>query len=111
MLSQFNYYFPNNQAKYEDLLFGLKILQSMNVKHVQAFSDSLLIVKQLDGEFQCLKGLLNMYLDIIAYFTKFWIWHILKHENYKANMLTQQASRFNVGGCNFSIKEKSVQMF
>jgi ribonuclease HI len=77
MLSQLNYYFPNNQVKYEDLLFGLKILQSMNVKHVQDFSDSLLIVKQLDGEFQCLKGLLNMYLDayldIIAYFTKFGI--------------------------------------
>lgn len=87
----------------------------MNVKHVHAFSDSLLIVKQLDGEFQCLEGLLNMYLDacldIISSFTEFGIWHFLKHENYKAKMLTQQASRFNIGGCNFSTKEKSVQMF
>lgn len=33
-LSRLNYYCTKNQAEYEALLFGLKILQSMQVKHV-----------------------------------------------------------------------------
>ena len=32
----------NNQVEYEALLFGLEFLQSMGVKHVEAFVDSLL---------------------------------------------------------------------
>ena len=34
----------NNQVEYEALLFGLEILQSMGVKHVKAFGDSILVV-------------------------------------------------------------------
>jgi len=37
----------NNQVEYEALLFGLKFLQSMGVKHVEAFGDSLLTVQQV----------------------------------------------------------------
>lgn len=33
-LSRLNYYCTKNQAEYEALLFGLEILQSMQVKHV-----------------------------------------------------------------------------
>ena len=34
----------NNQVEYEALLFGLELLQSMGVKHVEVFGDSLLVV-------------------------------------------------------------------
>ena len=34
----------NNQVEYEALLFGLEFLQSMGMKHVEAFGDSLLVV-------------------------------------------------------------------
>ena len=37
----------NNQVEYEALLFGLEFLQSMGVKHVEAFGDSLLVVQQV----------------------------------------------------------------
>jgi ribonuclease HI len=37
----------NNQVEYEALLFGLEFLQSMSVKHVDAFGDSLLVVQQV----------------------------------------------------------------
>ena len=80
----------NNQAKYEALLFGLEILQSMDVQHVLALGDSLLIVQQVIGVYQCLEGSLNIYLDkcldIIKQFAKFQIRHSLRHENHKANM-------------------------
>ena len=35
----------NNQVEYEALLFGLEMLQSMGVKHVEAFGDSFLVVQ------------------------------------------------------------------
>ena len=35
----------NNQVEYEALLFGLEFLQSMGMKHVEAFGDSLLLMQ------------------------------------------------------------------
>jgi hypothetical protein len=85
----------------------------MEVKHVDAFGDSLLVVQQLANEFQFLEGPLNVYLDmcldIIASFGEFRIWHIPRHENYKVNMLAQQASVFDIGGHKFYIKENLVE--
>ena len=64
-----------NQVEYEALLFGLKILQSMGVKHVEVFGDSLLVVQQVSKVCQCYNGSLNAYLDkcldIISSFDEF----------------------------------------
>jgi hypothetical protein len=51
---------------------------------------------------------LDMCLDIIASSAKFRIWHIPRHENQKANMLAQQESGYDVGGCNFHIQEQPM---
>ena len=53
----------NNQVEYETLLFDLEFLQSMGVKHVEAFGDSLLVVQQVSKVCQCYNGSLNAYLD------------------------------------------------
>ena len=53
----------NNQVEYETLLFGLEFLQSMGVKHVEAFGNSLLVVQQVSKVCQCYNGSLNAYLD------------------------------------------------
>ena len=91
MSSRLEYFCTNNQAEYEALLFGLKILESMGVKHVEAFGDSLLIVQQVSGKFQCLDGSLNAYLDkcldVISSFDEFAIHHVYRHENSRANDL------------------------
>jgi ribonuclease HI len=93
MANRLEYFCTNNQAEYEALLFGLEILESMDVKHVDACGDSLLIVHQVSGIYQCLDGSLNAYLDkcldIIARFDEFSIHHIYRHENSKANDLAQ----------------------
>ena len=83
------------------------MLRSMEVKHVEAYGDSLLVVQQVVGEFQCLEGSLRVCLDacldIIDYFVEFRIRHIPRHENQKANMLAQQTSGYDAGGRNFHI--------
>jgi hypothetical protein len=108
-----NYFCTNNQAKYEALLFGLEILASMKVRHVEAFGDSLLVVQQVSGECQFLEGSLNAYLDkcldvIKSSFVEFCIHHIPRHENCRANDLSQGASSYNVQGKNFHVEVKLV---
>ena len=60
------------------------MLRSMEVKHVEAYGDSLLVVQQVPSEFQCLEGslraCLDACLDVIDYFAEFRIRHILRHE-------------------------------
>jgi ribonuclease HI len=112
MSSRLEYFCTNNQAEYEAFLFGLEILESMGVMNVEAFGDSLLVVSQVSGEYQCLDGSLNAYLDkcldVIAKFDEFSIYHIYRHENSKANDLAQQASGYNVSNKYFSITKKQL---
>jgi ribonuclease HI len=79
-------------------LLGLQILSSMGMKHVEAFRDSLLVVQQIAGTFQCLDGSLNAYLDkcleIFPLFDDFTLQHVSRDENTVANDLVQQASGF-----------------
>jgi ribonuclease HI len=74
------------------MLLGLKILNSVGVKHLELFGDSLLVVQQVAGVFQCFDGSLNAYLDkcleIIALFDDFTVQHISRDENTVANDLT-----------------------
>jgi ribonuclease HI len=39
------YFYNNNQVEYEAIMLGLQILSSMGMKHVEAFGDSLLVVR------------------------------------------------------------------
>ena len=68
----------------------------MDVKHVEAFRDSILVVQQVSKAYQCYNGPLNAYLDrcldILSSFDEFVIKHIPREENVKANALAQQAS-------------------
>ena len=99
----------HNHVEYEALLFGLEFLQSMGVKHVEAFGDSLLVVQQVSKVCQCYNGVLNAYLDkcldIISYFDEFMIQHIPREDNEKANTLAQQASGYNVTKKYFNIRK------
>jgi hypothetical protein len=72
-------------------LLGLQILSSMGVKYVEAFENSLLVMQQIAGTFQCFNGSLNAYLDecleIIAVFDDFTVQHVSRDENTVANDL------------------------
>lgn len=42
----------NNEAEYEALIAGLKILKKLNAKRISVYGDSELIIKQVKGENQ-----------------------------------------------------------
>jgi hypothetical protein len=83
----------------------------MGVKYVEAFGDSLLVMQQIVGMFQCLDGSLNAYLDkclkIITLFDDFTVQHVSRDENTFANDLSQQASGFRSNRGKFGFLEKS----
>jgi ribonuclease HI len=105
------YFCTNNQAEYEIIMLGLQILSSMGVKHVKAFSDSLLVMQQVVGVFQCLDWSLSAYFDkcleIIALFIDFTVQHVSRDENTVVNDLARQVSGFRSNRGKFSFLEKS----
>jgi hypothetical protein len=82
----------------------------MDVKNVEIFSDSLLVVQQIVDVFQCFYGSLNTYLDkclkIIGLFDDFTVQHIFKDENTLTNNLAQQASGFRSNRGKFGFLKK-----
>jgi hypothetical protein len=79
------------------------------VKHVEAFGDSLLVVQQIVGIFQCFDESLNPYLDkcleIITLFDDFTVKHVSRDENTVVNDLAQQALGFRSNRGKFSFLE------
>jgi hypothetical protein len=61
----------------------------MGVRHVEAFGNSLLVVQQVAGVYQCFDGSLNAYLDkcleIITLFNDFMVQHVSRDENIVEN--------------------------
>ena len=97
----------NNQVEYEALLFGFEFLQSMGMKHVETYRDSLLVVQQISKVCQCYSGSLNAYLDkcfeIISFFDEFVIRHIPRAKNGEA--IARQASSYVVVKQYFHIRK------
>jgi hypothetical protein len=82
----------------------------MGVRHFEVFGDSLLVVQQVAGMFQCFDRSLNAYLDkclnIIALFDDFTVQHVSRDENIVANDLAKQALGFRSNRGNFGFLKK-----
>ncbi|XP_074375156.1 uncharacterized protein LOC141716889 [Apium graveolens] len=49
---RFDFPYTNNEAEYEALLAGMELARSLEAKHLRAFSDSMLVVKHISGEYE-----------------------------------------------------------
>ena len=54
----------NNQAEYQVLILGLKVLLSMETKVIKILGDSQLVIKHLIGEYKCNNHILIEFLDL-----------------------------------------------
>ncbi|XP_057540552.1 uncharacterized protein LOC130818402 [Amaranthus tricolor] len=93
---RFEFAASNNEAEYEALLMGLKICCEAGAKELAAFSDSQLIVGQVNGEFEAKDDSMKMYLqqvkDFVPKFDKFTLEHIPRSQNAQADSLAKLAS-------------------
>jgi ribonuclease HI len=71
----------NNQAEYEALLRGLQYLKEAKAISVEIFGDSELVVKQLNGQYECIKNdILRNYYEECKEILKSFQLVILQHE-------------------------------
>ena len=89
----------NNEAEYETLLAKLRVATRLGVDFIDTFSDSQLVVNQVQGEYLARDTRMAAYLDEVKSMSQkiknFTIRQILKKENIKVNTLANLASTFD----------------
>ncbi|XP_050216076.1 uncharacterized protein LOC126667151 [Mercurialis annua] len=90
----------NNQAEYEALIFGFEILAELGAKAISVKGDSLLVIKQVTGEFKCESELLVRYCNkakhLVEGFQDTRIEYTERAENSVANDLAHHGSGYKV---------------
>jgi ribonuclease HI len=90
----------NNQAKYQALIKGLELLRLIRADAVEIFGDSMLVINQLAGIYECRSEVLISYyercLKLLKEFRDFCLEHISRLHNEEANRLAQHASGYQL---------------
>ncbi|XP_057463265.1 uncharacterized protein LOC130753291 [Actinidia eriantha] len=98
----------NNEAEYEALLAGLRMATGLGVDSLDAFSDSQLVVNQVQGEYFAKDSRMIAYLDevkiMMGKIKNFKICQIPKEENKQADALANLTSSFDF------ISDRSIPM-
>ena len=86
----------NNEAEYEALLKGMSMVQKLGEKVVNVFSDSRLVVGQVNGELEARDERMQGYLDQVkrlqSRFDSFSLLHIPKSGNTHVDSLATLAT-------------------
>ena len=86
----------NNEAEYEALLEGMSMVQKLGGKAVNKFSDSRLVIGQVNGELEARDERMQEYLDqakcLRSCFDSFSLLHISKSRNTHADSLAKLAT-------------------
>jgi len=88
----------NNQAEYQALIKGLELLREVRADAVEVFGDSMLVINQLAGSYECQSEVLIAYYEkgmrLLREFKDFRLEHVPRLHNEEANRLAQHASRY-----------------
>ncbi|KAL0433286.1 UNVERIFIED_CONTAM: Ribonuclease HI [Sesamum latifolium] len=93
---KFGFKASNNEAEYEALVIGMRMAHEAGARHLLAYSDSQLIVKQVEGAYEAKEESMIQYLqqitDLKTGFNHVQIIQIPREENAKADYLSKLAS-------------------
>ncbi|KAL0426481.1 UNVERIFIED_CONTAM: Ribonuclease HI [Sesamum latifolium] len=99
---KFGFKASNNEAEYEALVIGMRMAHETGARRLLAYSDSQLIVKQVEGAYEAKEENMIQYLqqitDLKAKFHHFQIIQIPREENAKADSLSKLASSLEDAG-------------
>ncbi|XP_021762896.1 uncharacterized protein LOC110727596 [Chenopodium quinoa] len=86
----------NNEAEYEALIAGMAVAKDLGATALDVYSDSLLVVSQITGDFAAKDSEMTAYLDIAKekakHFEPFTISQIPRNQNAQADALANLAS-------------------
>ena len=90
----------NNQAEYQALIKGLELLKEVQADAVKIFGDSMLVINQLAGSYECRSEVLITYyeksMQLLKEFKDFRLEHVPRLHNEEANRLAQHASGYQL---------------
>ncbi len=85
----------NNVAEYQALLLGLKEARKLGAKKLVIYSDSELLIKQMEGEYRVksenLKDLFRKAIKELKKFSRSAFFHIPREDNKEADKLANRA--------------------
>lgn len=86
----------NNEAEYEALLAGLRVVSRLEARDVEIYSNSRLIVNQVQGNFEARDPRMKAYLDLVKQvmdsFSTVKVIQVARAQNRHANSLATLAS-------------------
>ncbi|XP_071738446.1 uncharacterized protein [Rutidosis leptorrhynchoides] len=93
---RFCFYASNNEAEYEALLSGLRIVSEMGIKHLLAYVDSQIVAQQVNGGFETKDASMKQYLQLVEKISKHFetleVVQIPRNKNKKADVLSKLAT-------------------
>ncbi|XP_057432183.1 uncharacterized protein LOC130724932 [Lotus japonicus] len=106
---KFDFKASNNQAEYEAIIAGLRLAIEMGVQSIRIKTDSQIVSRQFQGEYQAKDAQLAKYLvkaqNLMKQVGKVQINHVLREENTRADILSKLASTKKPGNKKSVIQE------
>ena len=92
---RFGFRTSNNEAEYEALIAGLNLAQSLEVDQLEVYSDSQLVVRQIEDTYEAKSERMVLYLkkvrDLLKKFVLVQVKHVPRAENSRADALAKLA--------------------
>jgi ribonuclease HI len=86
----------NNEAEYKALLHGLRLVISLGIKRLLVYGDSLLVIQQVNKEWDCNKETMDAYVQEVRKlenkFSGLDVHHVLREHNVGADILSKLGS-------------------
>ena len=93
---RFGFRTSNNEAEYEAVIAGLNLTHSLEVDQLEVYSDSQLVVRQIEDTYEAKSGRMILYLrkvrDLLKKFVLVQVKHVPKAENSRADALAKLAT-------------------
>ena len=93
---RFEFQASKNKAEYEAVIAGLNLAHSLEIDQLEVYSDSQLVVRQIEDTYEAKSGRMILYLkkvrDLLKKFVLVQVRHIPKAENSRADALAKLAT-------------------
>ena len=93
---RFGFHTSNNEAEYEAVIAGLNLAHSLEVDQLEVYSDSQLVIRQIEDTYEAKSERMILYLrkvrDLLKKFVLVQVKHVPRAENSRADALAKLAT-------------------
>ena len=93
---RFGFHTSNNEAEYEDVIAGLNLAHSLEVDQLEVYSDSRLVIRQIEDTYEAKSERMILYLqkvrNLLKKFVLVRVKHVPRAENSRADALAKLAT-------------------